>query len=113
MTRGEIWWANLEEPVGSAPGFVRPVLIVQSDDFNRTGIATVIVASLTSNLTRATAPGNVVVSERETGLPRRSVVNITQTAAIDRSLLIERVGSLPGRRMAEVDTGLKLVLGLA
>jgi mRNA interferase MazF len=112
VRRGEIWWADLGPPRGSTPGYRRPALVIQSDQFNDTNISTVLVAPITSQLRRAASPGNVEISERESGLPRRSVVNVTQVLAVDRSDLIERVGTLSGRRMAEVDQGLRLVLGL-
>jgi mRNA interferase MazF len=112
VRRGEIWWAALAEPRGSGPGFRRPVLIIQADAFNQTGIRTIVVAVITSNLQRAAAPGNVEISERDSGLPRRSVVHVSQILSIDRGDLLERVGSLPSRRLAEVQDGLRLVLGL-
>ena len=70
MNRGEIWWASLPEPKGSGPGYRRPVLLVQSDQFNSSNINTVIAAALTSNLSLARAPGNVLLSSRISGLPK-------------------------------------------
>lgn len=112
MTRGEIWWANLAEPRGSEPGFRRPVLIIQADSFNRSGIRTVIVAVITSNLRLAEAPGNVVLPTEVTALPRDSVVNVSQLLTLDRSFLTEVVGEISGRLLVEVDAGLRLVLAL-
>ena len=68
ISQGEVWWANLAEPVGSAPGFRRPVVIVQSDSFNRSKISTVVCVPLTSNLHWADAPGNVLLTSAVTGL---------------------------------------------
>ena len=112
MTRGEIWWADLPEPRGSEPGFRRPVLIIQADSFNRSGIRTVIVAVITSNLRLAEAPGNVLLPAATTALPRDSVVNVSQILALDRSFLADEVGKLSGRLLADVDAGLRLALGL-
>ncbi|HEV7675412.1 MAG TPA: type II toxin-antitoxin system PemK/MazF family toxin [Candidatus Angelobacter sp.] len=112
MTRGEIWWADLPEPRGSEPGLRRPVLIVQTDSFNRSAIRTVIVAVIAGNLRLAEAPGNVLLPAQITGLPRDSVVNVSQLLALDRSFLTEDVSKLPGRLQAEVDAGLRLVLEL-
>jgi mRNA interferase MazF len=112
VTRGQIWWADLPETRGSEPGFRRPVLIVQADSFNRSGIRTVIVAVITGNLRLAEAPGNVLLPARVTGLPRDSVVNVSQLLALDRSFLTEDVGKLPGQLQAAVDSGLRLVLKL-
>jgi mRNA interferase MazF len=112
VTRGEIWWADLPEPRGSEPGFRRPVLIIQADSFNRSGIRTVIVAVITGNLRLAEAPGNVLLLASASGLPRDSVVNVSQILALDRSFLTEEVGKLAGRQMQDIDAGLRLVLEL-
>lgn len=112
MTRGEIWWAELPEPRGSEPGYRRPVLVIQADSFNRSRIQTVIVAVITSNLRLADAPGNVLLPARISGLPRDSVINISQLLTLDRSFLRDHAGKLPARVLAEVDAGIKLVLNL-
>lgn len=112
MKRGELWWASLPVPSGSGPGFRRPVLVVQSKPFNDSRIATVVVAVVTSNLALAAAPGNVRLAKSEAGLPRASVVNVSQLITLDRSLLTSMVKSLSGKVMAQVDEGLRLVLAL-
>ena len=112
VTRGEIWWADLAEPRGSEPGFRRPVLVIQADSFNRSHIQTVIVAVISSNLLLAEAPGNVFLPARATGLPRDSVVNVSQLLTLDRLFLAEHVSTLPVRLQAAVDAGLRLVLEL-
>lgn len=112
MKRGELWWASLPEPTGSGPGYRRPVLIVQSRPFNESRIATVIVAVVTSNLALADAPGNVRLAKSDAGLPKASVVNVTQVVTLDRSLLTSKVKALPGKVMSRVDEGLRLVLAL-
>ena len=112
MYRGERWWATLPEPIGSEPGYRRPVLIIQNDAFNRSRIQTVIVVVLTSNLELAKAPGNVLLPRSSTGLPRDSVVNVSQVITIDKVFLTERVGTLSSDRQDEVDEGLRLVLCL-
>lgn len=112
MTRGEIWWVSLGAPRGSAPGFIRPAVIVQSDRFNSTGISTIVVAIITAQLKRGEAPGNVVITPRESGLPKPSVVNVSQLLSVERADFTRRVGSLSARRMAEIDAGLRLVLSL-
>lgn len=112
MRRGEIWWAALPAPSGSGPGFRRPVLIVQSNPFNDSRIATVVVAVITSNLALAEAPGNVRLGKSESGLARPSVVNVSQVITLDRKLLSKRVRPLSGDAIQRVDEGLRLVLGL-
>ena len=110
MRRGELWWADLGVPVGSAPGYRRPVLVVSSDRFNSSRLATVVVAAVTSNLRLGEAPGNVVV--HEAALARPSVVNVTQLLAIDRQLLEERIAMVTRALLRQVDSGLRLSLGL-
>lgn len=113
MQRGEIWWAELADPRGAEPGYRRPVVVVQSDAFNRSQISTVVVVALTSNLVLADAPGNVRLTRRESKLPRESVVNVSQLLTLDRRFLSERVSQLPARVIERVCAGLRLVLSLA
>lgn len=112
MKRGEIWWASLQKPVGSEPGYRRPVLIIQADAFNHSRINTVIAAVITSNLRLAQAPGNVRLSKRASGLKKESVVNVTQLITLDKSFLSEQVGHITSSKQREVDEGLRLVLAL-
>jgi mRNA interferase MazF len=112
MKRGEIWWASLPASTGSGPGFRRPVLIVQSNPFNSSRIATVVVAAITSNLRLSAAPGNVAIPKRESGLGKGSVVNVSQVLTLDRTLLTEQVRRLSDKKMVAIDQGLKAVLGL-
>ena len=115
MRRGEIWWADLADlpdPVGSAPGYTHPIVIAQSNEFNESGISTVIVIALTTNLRLANAPGNVIVERSASSLSRKSVANVSQLLTIDKALLVERVGILPDAVMASVNAGLRTVLGL-
>jgi len=112
VNRGEIWWAPLPVPKGSGPGFRRPVLIVSADSFNRSRLATVIVAVITTNEHLATAPGNVRVSGRRTGLSQPSVVNVSQLITVDKRLLESRAGKLDASQLGSVVRGLKLALGL-
>ena len=112
MQRGEIWWASLRAPKGSGPGRRRPVLIVQADAFNASRIQTVIAAVITSNLDLAAAPGNLLLRRRDSGLPRDSVVNVSQVVTLDKAYLTERAGKLPRRHAGAIDGGLRLVLGL-
>ncbi len=111
IAQGEIWWADLPAPVDSEPGYRRPVLVVQSDDFNRTRLRTTICVPLTSNLAWAEAAGNVLLPARTTGLPKDSVANVSQIAAIDRSWLTERVKLLHRPRLEAVLLGIDLILG--
>jgi len=113
IRRGDIWWASLGEPVGSAPGFNHPVLVVQADDFNASRISTVICCVITSNLHLKDAPGNVLLKKAVSKLVKDSVVNVSQMVTIDKTFLHEKVSHLSHEQMEEVDEGMRLVLCLA
>ncbi|HLP87823.1 MAG TPA: type II toxin-antitoxin system PemK/MazF family toxin [Nostocaceae cyanobacterium] len=112
MYRGEIWWANLSDPLGSEPGFRRPVLIIQNDVFTQSRINTIIVVIITSNTRLAEAPGNVFLPHEVSGLPKDSVANVSQILTVDKSFLVEHIGTLPDYLQEEVDEGLRTVLYL-
>jgi mRNA interferase MazF len=112
MKRGEIYWTDFGEAVGSRPAFRRPVVIVQDNLYNDTRLATVIVLALTTNPKLAEMRGNVFIAANESGLPKDSVANVTQLFTVNKLELTERVGQLPEWLIELVDDGLKLVLGL-
>ena len=111
LGRGEIWWADLGDSAGSAPGSRRPVLVVQGDALNRSRTATVVCVPLTSNLRWAGAPGNVALSERDTGLPKDSVANVSQVVTLDKRALSQHVGRVPAGKLDLVFAGIDIVLG--
>ena len=98
--------------MGSGPGYQRPMLVVQSDEFNESAIRTSVCATITSNMRLAGAPGNVRISRRMSRLPNDSVVNVSQLITLDKSLLTEKVSRLPAESLREVEAGIKLVLAL-
>jgi len=112
IQRGDVWWANLDDPRGSEPGFRRPVVIVQSDAFNRSRIQTVVAVVVTSNLRLVDAPGNVLLRARASGLPKDSVANVSQIITIDHDTLADRAGRLSGDVMTAIARGMRLVLEL-
>lgn len=112
MVRGEVWWADLGLPRGSAPALRRPVLIISADQYNRSRLRTVTVAVLTTTTQLSALPGNVTVSADLTGMEVDSVVNVTQVATVDRAALEERICLLPDWTMAQIDTGLGRALAL-
>lgn len=112
IERGQIWWAGLDAPSGSEPGFRRPVLVVQDDAFNRSRLQTVIAVVLTSNVRLVDAPGNVLIPAKAAGLPKDSVANVSQVVTLDRDFLDEPAGKLRGPLLKEVENGLRLVMGL-
>jgi mRNA interferase MazF len=110
--RGEIWWASLIQPSVSEPGYRRPIIIVQSNDFNVSQIRTVISVILTSNLKLAKAPGNILLKKKNTGLSKDSVANISQLVTLDKSYLSERIGKVTSSQLKNIEEGLRLVLSL-
>lgn len=111
VAQGDIFWASLPDPVGSGPGFVRPVVIVQGDALNASRLATVVVVPLTSDLRWASAPGNVLLNRRQTGLPKDSVANVSQIVAVDRDVFSEQVGRVSPPQLELILGGIDVVLG--
>ena len=110
--RGEIWWASLIQPSGSEPGFRRPIIVVQSNDFNSSQIRTIVAIVITSNINLAKAPANVLLKKKQTGLSKDSVANVSQIVTLDKSYLSEKVGTLTSGQLSKVEQGLRLVLSL-
>jgi mRNA interferase MazF len=112
INRGEIWWAALPDPAGSTPGYKRPILIIQANEFNKSKINTLIAVAITSNTRLVAAPGNILLSAKNSKLPKDSVVNVSQIITIDKSFLTEKVHTLSNAIVGQVDEGLRLVLKL-
>lgn len=110
IRQGEVFRIDLGEPRVSAPGYRHPHVVVQNNLFNQSRINTAVVCAITSNLARAGAPGNVLLRKGEAGLPRPSVVNVSQLFTVDKSELTERIGTLSGKRVLEIIEGMKLVI---
>ena len=112
MKRGEIWWASMGEPRGSEPGYSRPVIIISSNEFNRSLIQTVIVVVVTSNLRLVDAPGNFKITQKQSNLNKDSVVNVSQLITLDKTFLTEQVGKLNSKQISCLNEGVRLVLGV-
>lgn len=112
VKRGQVWWAGSSNPIGSEPGFTRPVLVIQADSFNQSRIQTVVVVAITSNMRLAKAPGNVSLSKNKSGLSKDSVANVSQIIILDKDSLTEAIGVLDKLTMHQVDDGIKLVLSV-
>ena len=112
VERGQIWWAELGDPIGAQPGFRRPVVIVQADAFNRSRLETTIALSVTSNLGLLDAPGNVLLPAAATGLPRDSVANVSQIITLDTAQLTESTGRVPAPLLSRIARGLRLVIDI-
>jgi mRNA interferase MazF len=112
MTRGELWWADFGLPFGSEPGYKRPVFIVQNDFFNNSRINTAIVIPLTTNLLLAEAPGNILITGKESKLKKDSVMIISQIEVIDRRRLIEKITAVDGAIINKIEENIMFVLGI-
>ncbi len=112
IRRGDVWWTDLGDPKGASPGFERPILVVSSDSFNRSKIATVVGVIITSNRRLADAPGNVLLNVGDGGLDRPSVVNVSQVVTVDKLDFKERLGSLATDQVRLVEIGLRRALHL-
>jgi mRNA interferase MazF len=109
INQGDIFWFDAGEPRGSAPAYSRPVVVIQNNVFNRSSLGTVLVCALTTNLRRAKAPGNVLLNENEAELRRQSVVVISQVLTVDKSELIDNIGTLSKERIDQILEGIKLI----
>lgn len=112
IKRGDIWWSNLPEPVGSSPGYARPVLVIQSDRFNKSAINTVVIAVISKNTRLVESEGNVLLTKEQSELSQDSVVNVSQLFTVDEMILRDHVSTLSEKKMTQVENGLKKVLGL-
>ena len=109
IRQGDIYWIDLGLPIGSEPAYIRPYVVIQNDVLNSSRIRTVIVCTLTSNLRRAAAIGNVLLEPGEANLPAQSVVNVSQVFTVDKALLTEKIGRLSRQRVRQILAGLGLV----
>ncbi|MBI3621487.1 MAG: type II toxin-antitoxin system PemK/MazF family toxin [Nitrospirae bacterium] len=110
IRQGDVFWVDLGRPAGSAPGYRHPHVIVQNNLFNQSRINTVVLCALTSNLKRAHAPGNVLLSKGEANLKKASVVNVSQVVTVDKAYLSEKIGALSPGRVEQIIDGMKLLL---
>jgi len=110
INQGDIFWIDLDEPVGSAPGYHHPHVVIQNNVFNSSRINTAVVCALSSNLARGKAPGNVLLDADEAGLPKQSVVVVSQIFTVDKSELTEHIGTLSKKRVRQILDGIKLLM---
>jgi mRNA interferase MazF len=109
INQGDVYWLDLDQPFGSAPGYRRPFVVIQNNALNHGRINTVLLCALTTNLRRATALGNVLLQAWEAELPKQSVVVISQIFTVDKSRLDEYIGTLSSKRVPQILDGLKLI----
>ncbi len=109
INQGDIFWFDAGERRGSAPAYSRPVVVIQNNIFNRSPLGTVVVCALTTNLRRAKAPGNILLDEDEAELPKQSVVVVSQILTIDKSELIDKIGTLSKQCIKDIVDGIRLI----
>ncbi|MFL5358700.1 type II toxin-antitoxin system PemK/MazF family toxin [Archangium sp.] len=107
INRGDVFWLGPDDSRGPVPSYSHPHVVVQDDVFNHSRITTVVVCALTSNLHRASEPGNVLLEVGEGNLPKQSVVVVSQISSVDKARLGERIGSLSATRVEQILAGLR------
>jgi mRNA interferase MazF len=107
--QGDIFWIEADPSRGSIPGSPHPHVVVQDDVFNRSRISTVVVCALTSNLNRATEPGNVLLALSEGNLQKQSVVVVSQVSSVYKTRLGEHIGSLSAERVQQILAGMRFL----
>ncbi len=111
VKRGDIYYANLNPVVGSEQGGHRPVLVIQNDVGNKYS-PTVIVAAITSQISKAKLPTHVEISAQQYNIDKDSVILLEQLRTIDKRRLKEKVTHLSEEIMAKVDEAIRISLGL-
>ena len=109
IRQGQVYWLDFGPAAGSAPADRHPCVVVQNDVFNRSAIGTSVVCLITSNLSRANAPGNVLLKKGEANLPKASVVNVSQILTVDKAELVDCAGKLSAAAANAVRDGLHLL----
>lgn len=109
VSQGDLFWLPPDPSKGAIPGSPHPHVVIQDDVFNHSRIGTVVVCALSSNLKRASEPGNVLLDPGEGDLGKRSVVVVSQVSTIYKSRLGERIGSLSGERVAQILAGMRFL----
>ena len=110
VEQGDVFWVELGDQSGSGPGYRHPHVVIQNNVFNQSRIRTVVVCAITSNVRLAAAPGNVRLPRGEANLPKASVVNVSQLYTVDKTDLVEKIGSLSPARMDQVLEGVRLLI---
>jgi mRNA interferase MazF len=107
INRGDLYWIASDGARGSIPGSAHPHVVIQDDVLNHSRIHTVVVCALTSNLKRATEPGNVLLDPGEGNLEKQSVVIVSQVSSIAKAELGVHIGVLSAERVEQVLAGLR------
>ncbi|BBO81243.1 hypothetical protein DSCO28_18090 [Desulfosarcina ovata subsp. sediminis] len=112
IRRGVIYWVDFSPGKGSEPMGRRPGLVIQANAINDSKINTVIMLAITSTMKYGDLPGNVTLRKGEANMPKRCVINVSQTKSIDKGSIREIIGTLSNEKMASVEEGIRLILNL-
>ncbi len=107
--QGDIFWLALEGEDGAEPGYAHPHVVIQEDVINHSRVDTVVVCALSTNLKRASLPGNILLEHGEANLPRQSVVMVSQVSAVNKAQLGEYIGSLSQQRIHQIWAGMRFL----
>jgi mRNA interferase MazF len=108
--QGDIYWIDMGNPTGSKMAYRHPYVVIQNNVFNKSKMNTAVVCALTSNIQKAGIPGNVLLEKDEGNLPKQSVVNVSQITTVDKSELIDKIGTLSKKRIYQIIDGINLLI---
>ena len=111
--QGDVYWVRFGPMEDSGPAGKRPAVVIQNDLLNRSNIQTTVVTLLTSNIKLARVPGNVMLEKGTANLPKTSIAVVSQMATVDRTRLLEKIGTLGKKKLEEVIKGCQMVISMA
>ena len=109
INQGDIYWLQLENPPELEPRIPHPHVVIQDDVLNHSNHPTVTLCALTSNLTRISIPGNVLLEAGEANLPRQSLVEVSKLSTVDKTYLGAYIGTLSAERIDQILAGIRFV----
>ena len=107
ISQGELYWLQVAAPGATEPGYPHPHVVLQENLLNHSRLNTVVVCGLTSNLKRATEPGNILMEVGEANLTRQSVIIVSQLSTVEKTVLGEYIGALSPQRIEQIWAGLR------
>ena len=110
--QGDVYWVQFGSPKDSGPAGKRPVVVIQNDWLNRSNIRTTVVVLITSNLKLTAVPGNVSLKKGTANLPKSSVVIVSQIATVDKSRLLEKIGTLDRENIVQIASNCQQIIKL-
>jgi mRNA interferase MazF len=113
VNQGDLYWVAPADPDGAEAGIAHPHVVIQDDVLNHSRIQSVVVCALSTNLKRANLPGNVLLDPGEGGLPKQSIVLVSQVSTVNEADLGERIGALSQERVQQILAGMRLLQRMA